>query len=126
MNHNGKVLHIIERFLGSQEIDCGKVLNRKRRQTHQTSWTTLTRILTEEDKNKARRAWSDGPNGSIFMGQRKGESIPCIGPLQIEHYIKKGSNKNRAQVLGDSGRGALNQRVLYGGMTCPPRFGFLK
>ena len=43
---------------------------------------------TEEDKNKAWRAKSDGPDGSIFMGQRKGESIPCIGPLQIEHYIK--------------------------------------
>ena len=80
----------------------------------------------EEDKNKARRACSDGLDGSISMGQRKGKPIPWIGPLQIKHYIKKGSNKNRAQVLGDSGRGALNQRVLYGGMTCPPCIGFLK
>ena len=40
---------------------------------------------TEEDKNKnkARRAWTDGPDGSISMGQRKVKSIPCI-----EHYIK--------------------------------------
>ena len=45
---------------------------------------------TEEDKskNKAQRAWTSGPNGSISMGQRKGKPIPCIGPLQIEHYIK--------------------------------------
>ena len=63
----------------------------------------------EEDKNKARQAWSDGPNESISMGQKKGKSIPCIGPLQREHYTKKGSNKNRAQVLGDSGMGTLNQ-----------------
>ena len=74
------------------------------------------------------------PNGLGQMGltdlypwaKEKGKPIPYIGPLQIEHYIKKGSNKNRAQVLGDSGRGALNQRVLYGGMICSPRFGFLK
>ena len=40
---------------------------------------------TEDDKNKnkARRAWTDGPDGSISMGQRKVKSIPCI-----EHYIK--------------------------------------
>ena len=80
----------------------------------------------EEDKNKARRAWSDGPDGSKSMGQRKGKPIPCICPLQIEHYTKKGSIKNRAQVLGDFGMGALNQRVLHKGMTCPLRFGFLK
>ena len=80
----------------------------------------------EEDKNKARRAWSDGPDESISMGQKKGKPIPCIGPLQIEHCTKKGSIKNRAQVLRDFGMGALNQRVLYGGITCPPRFGFLK
>ena len=43
---------------------------------------------TEEGKNKARRAWLDGPDGSISMDQRKGKLIPCIGPLQIEHYIK--------------------------------------
>ena len=42
---------------------------------------------TEEDKNKARRAWSYGSDGSKSMGQRKGKPIPCIGPLQIEHYI---------------------------------------
>ena len=80
----------------------------------------------EEDKNKARRAWSDGPDESISMGQKKGKPIPCIGPLQLEHYTKKGSNKNRAQVLGDSRRGTLNQRVLHKGMTYPPPFGFLK
>ena len=44
--------------------------------------------LFEEDKNKAQRALSDGPNGSISMGRRKGKSIPCIDPLRIEHYIK--------------------------------------
>ena len=38
---------------------------------------------TEEDKNKARRAWTDGPDGSISMGQRKDKPIPCV-----EHYIK--------------------------------------
>ena len=81
---------------------------------------------TEQDKNKARRAWSNGPDGSKSMDQRKGKPIPCIGPLQIEHYTKKGSIKNRAQVLGDFGMGTLNQRVLHKGMTCPPRFGFLK
>ena len=43
---------------------------------------------TEEDKNKARRAWLDGPDRSISMGRRKGKPIPCIGPLQIEHYRK--------------------------------------
>ena len=43
---------------------------------------------TEEDKNKARRAWLDGPDRSISMGRRKGKPIPCIDPLQIEHYIK--------------------------------------
>ena len=37
---------------------------------------------------KRKKTRPDGPDGSIFMGQRKGESIPCIGPLQIEHYIK--------------------------------------
>ena len=66
---------------------------------------------TEEGKNKARRAWLDGPDGSISMDQRKGKSIPCIGPLQIEHYIKQRPNKNRAQALGDSGRGALKYRL---------------
>ena len=45
-------------------------------------------IVIEEDKNKARRAWSDGLDGSISMGQRKGKPILCMGPLQIEHYIK--------------------------------------
>ena len=43
---------------------------------------------TKEGKNKARRAWLDGPDGSISMDQRKGKLIPCIGSLQIEHYIK--------------------------------------
>ena len=38
---------------------------------------------TEEDKNKARRAWTDGPDGSISMGQRKDKPIPYV-----EHYIK--------------------------------------
>ena len=38
---------------------------------------------TEEDKNKARRAWIDGPNRSISMGQRKDKPIPYV-----EHYIK--------------------------------------
>ena len=38
---------------------------------------------TEEDKNKARRALTDGPDGSISMGQRKDKPIPCV-----EHYIK--------------------------------------
>ena len=38
---------------------------------------------TEEDKNKARRAWKDGPDGSISMGQRKDKPIPYV-----EHYIK--------------------------------------
>ena len=37
----------------------------------------------EEDKNKARRAWTDGPDGSTSMGQRKDKPIPCV-----EHYIK--------------------------------------
>ena len=48
----------------------------------------LSRLIIEEDKNKARRAWSYGPDRSISMGQRNGKPIPCIGPLQIEHYIK--------------------------------------
>ena len=43
---------------------------------------------TEEDKNKVRRAWSDGLDGSISMGQRKGKPIPCMGPLLMEYYIK--------------------------------------
>ena len=43
---------------------------------------------TEEDKNKARRAWTDGPNESISMAQRKDKPIPCMGPLLMEHYIK--------------------------------------
>ena len=43
---------------------------------------------TKEDKNKARRAWTDGPNGSISMGERKDKPIPCMGPLLMEHYIK--------------------------------------
>ena len=53
-------------------------------------WLNITYMLTlfEEDKNKARRALSDGPNGSISIGRRKGKPIPCIGPLRIEHYIK--------------------------------------
>ena len=38
---------------------------------------------TEEDKNKARRAWTDGPDGSISMRQRKDKPIPYV-----EHYIK--------------------------------------
>ena len=38
---------------------------------------------TEEDKNKARRAWTDGPDGSMFMGQKKDKPIPYV-----EHYIK--------------------------------------
>ena len=40
---------------------------------------------TKEDKskNKARRAWTGGPDGSISMGQRKVKPIPCI-----EHYLK--------------------------------------
>ena len=37
----------------------------------------------EENKNKARRAWTDGPDGSISMGQRKDKPIPYV-----EHYIK--------------------------------------
>ena len=39
--------------------------------------------VSEEDKNKARQAWTDGPDGSISMGQRKDKPIPCV-----EHYIK--------------------------------------
>ena len=40
---------------------------------------------TEEDKNKnkARRAWTGGPDRSISIGQRKVKPIPCI-----EHYLK--------------------------------------
>ena len=40
---------------------------------------------TKEDKskNKAQRAWTSGPDGSISMGQRKVKPIPCI-----EHYLK--------------------------------------
>ena len=38
---------------------------------------------TEENKNKARRAWTDGPDGSISIGQRKDKPIPYV-----EHYIK--------------------------------------
>ena len=38
---------------------------------------------TEENKNKARWAWTDGPDGSISMGQRKDKPIPYV-----EHYIK--------------------------------------
>ena len=38
---------------------------------------------TEEDKNKARRAWIDGPDRSTSMGQRKDKPIPFV-----EHYIK--------------------------------------
>ena len=51
-------------------------------------WELFHMIVIEEDKNKARRAWSDGLDGSISMGQRKGKPILCMGPLQIEHYIK--------------------------------------
>ena len=36
-----------------------------------------------KNKNKARRAWTDGPDGSISMGQRKVKPISCV-----EHYIK--------------------------------------
>ena len=43
---------------------------------------------TEEDKNKVRRAWIDGPDRFMSMGQRKDKPIPCMGPLLIEHYIK--------------------------------------
>ena len=40
---------------------------------------------TEEDKNKnkARLAWTGGPDRSISMGQSKVKPIPCI-----EHYIE--------------------------------------
>ena len=49
---------------------------------------------TEEDKNenKDQRAWTGGPDGSISMSQRKVKPIPCI-----EHYLKSGLNKNRAE-----------------------------
>ena len=43
----------------------------------------MVKGATEEDKNKARRAWIDGPNRSISMGQRKDKPIPYV-----EHYIK--------------------------------------
>ena len=43
----------------------------------------MVKGATEEDKNKARRAWTDGPDGSISMGQRKDKPILCV-----EHYIK--------------------------------------
>ena len=45
-------------------------------------------MYNEEDKNKARRAWTDGPGGSMSMGQRKDKPISCVGPLLMEHYIK--------------------------------------
>ena len=45
--------------------------------------TTVILELVEEDKNKARLAWTNGPDGSISMGQRKDKHIPCV-----EHYIK--------------------------------------
>ena len=40
---------------------------------------------TEEDKskNRARRAWTGGPDGSVSMGPRKVKPIPYI-----EHYLK--------------------------------------
>ena len=38
---------------------------------------------TKEDKNKARWAWTNRPDGSISMGQRKDKPIPYV-----EHYIK--------------------------------------
>ena len=43
----------------------------------------MVKGATEEDKNKARRTWTNGSDGSISMGQRKDKSIPCV-----EHYIK--------------------------------------
>ena len=45
-------------------------------------------IDAEEDKNKARWAWPDGPDGSISMGWRKGKPISYIDPLQIKNYEK--------------------------------------
>ena len=45
--------------------------------------TTILGLEIEEDKNKARRAWTDGPDGSISMGQKKDKPIPCV-----EYYIK--------------------------------------
>ena len=40
---------------------------------------------TEKDKskNKTRRAWTSGPDGSMSIGQRKVKPIPCI-----EHCLK--------------------------------------
>ena len=49
-------------------------------------WRTRVKIIgVEEDKskNRARRAWTGGPDGSVSMGPRKVKPIPCI-----EHYLK--------------------------------------
>ena len=50
--------------------------------------TKRVKGATEKDKNEARRARPDGPDGSIFVGRRKGKPISCIGPLRIEQYRK--------------------------------------
>ena len=48
------------------------------------------KVAIEEDKNKARRAWSDGPDGSISMGQRKGKTHPLHRPITNRTLHKEG------------------------------------
>ena len=48
------------------------------------------KVAIEEDQNKAQWAWSDGPDGSISMGQRKGQTHPLHRPITNRTLHKEG------------------------------------
>ena len=81
---------------------------------------------TEEDKNEVRRAWQDGPDGSMSMGWKEASPSPikghCEQTLQ-ENKVTTKMEPKRWEIAEDA---RLNEGFLYRGMTCPPRLGFLK